>query len=241
MQLFISRGRTIAIYPGYKVDLNKFTNEMFTGRIRITGTWIFEVDYINGKPICAIAVDPKGNYIYGDEALMNLEREYDRERDKYFVEVIQLTQDQITIDCEYFPQAAIKYWERPSLEEAPKEEVPKETMRTTEEAKPVRVEEIEEAPAIVEKTLEKPSELAFEKLDILELASIILNSNYVGEVEGSIRKIIEQYGTPVYLSCTSSNKIIRIVVDEKTIKASEPVNLDDIIRCRVFIVRKESK
>jgi len=109
LQLFISRGRTIAVYPCYRVELEKIAKKLSTGRLRIAGPWIFEIDFINGKPVCAIGVDPRGNFFYGDKALLHLKKIYSKERDRYFLEIIQLSEKQILIDKECAPQSIVKH------------------------------------------------------------------------------------------------------------------------------------
>lgn len=229
MQLFISRGRTVAIYPGYRVELKKVTKEIYTGRLRAVGQWIFEIDFLYGKPVCAIAVDPAGNFYYGDDALLNFKKIYDKEKDNYVFEIIDLSEKEVLLDKEYAPQSII---EHPELLFQNK-----------------TIGELEEA--IIEHTLKwyRPQErivknirkIRFAELDIIELAQLLSRAKYAGKIKSSIREIVERYKGTIYLSCMENNTNIRIVINDEIVKTTAPIDLDKELQCKMFvIVEKDS-
>ena len=232
MQLFLSRGRTVAIYPGYKVSLEDlFKNvvkELQTCRLRISNSWIFEIDFLRGSPVYAIALDPRGNMLFGDEALARLVDIYDEIREEVVVEVVSLTEAEVNLNGSYAPQSLVS---KPDLiASIAGSEVSSEGVTPTESGE-------SRSEAIVSTSTEYETGLEVETLDFTELLQLMRRSRYVGEVVKSVEALAKEYQRDLYLFCTDrSGDEVWIVISRNKVRATKPIDVREMMRCRVFVI-----
>ena len=236
MQLFLSRGRTVAIYPGYKMsleDLFKSVRELQTCRLRISNSWIFEIDFLRGSPVYAIALDPRGNTLFGDEALTRLVNIYEEIRGEVVVEVLSLTEAEVSLDGSYAPQSSVS---RPELVASiAGSEVSSGIAAPTESRGEAPAESRGEA--VVSVSMERETSLEVETLGFTELLQLMKRSRYVGEVMKSVEALAREYQRDLYLFCTDrSGEEVWIVISHTKVKVTKPIDVKKAMRCRVFII-----
>ncbi|BEP17335.1 hypothetical protein PYJP_06870 [Pyrofollis japonicus] len=109
--LFLSRGRTLRFHEFFneapRTVLEKYMETGFTGRIQInTPDYYVEIELLDGKPVAIIAREQgTGSIMKGKDALKILGRVLDSKEG--FAEIVELSKENIGIDLESEPEAAI--------------------------------------------------------------------------------------------------------------------------------------
>jgi len=229
MTLFLSRGRTVAIYPGYKVgNLENLVPPGFTGRVRIAGPGKItelEIDYVRGRPACAVAVDSVGNMAFGDDALKRVS-DIMPVKEEYVVEIIKLTEEEVELDCSLYPESRIKSIGAESPPPAPAEVGARELART-----PRRAGNAEVTPSRSEEAI------VFSPLDIVEAVEVVMRSTYRATVSGKAQEVLSSLPLrEAYLICTTEGgEEVRILVRGDEVKATKPkLRKDERLTCKVF-------